>query len=62
MKVKLTRSIEAGGHREWTLDIERAPDPDCVEAAEKFELALRAIEAAPAAAEEIAAAALGDED
>lgn len=58
MKVKLTRSIDAGGHREYTLDIERAPDPDCVQAVERYELALRAIEAAPSAAEEIATAAL----
>lgn len=69
MKFKLTRSIDAGGHREWTLEVTRRGLPQrdrqqmAVEYAEKYEMALAAIHAAPSAAEEIAALALDlDED
>ena len=60
MRLKLTRSIDAGGHREYTLDLERAPDPEIQAERERYAIALEAIQAAPSAAEEIALAALGE--
>lgn len=65
MKITLTRSMGTGGHREWTLNIERITNAErarwAAESEARLRMALEAIYAAPSEGEEIARRAIKDE-